>query len=135
MDDFDRPPERSEAERRHPTMQMAKLAVHNMLQEQKKRSSRKDFVSELMLPLSCILLIVAISFTAAPWIKALSFIPPLAAFAYYIYRRVGVIGTLEQRHAALMSRLLIGTFMFGGTFALFCVYILAYVAEAFMRKH
>jgi hypothetical protein len=129
------PPERSEAERRHPTMKMAKLAVHNMMQEQKRRTSKKDFISELMLPLSCVLLAAAISFPAGPWIKALAFMPPMLAFAYYIYRRIGIIGTLETRQAALISRLLIGCFMFGGTFALFGIYVFAFIAEKVVHPH
>lgn len=125
-----------EGRRRRGTMKMATLALHNMLSQEGegRRASRKDFISELMLPVSCGLLIMAICLSGNPALKSCAFVLPLCAFGYYIYRRIGVVATFDNRQAYLIWRLLISTFLFGGTFALFSVYVLAYISQLLMRK-
>ncbi|HEY9790358.1 MAG TPA: hypothetical protein V6D22_08165 [Candidatus Obscuribacterales bacterium] len=125
------------AHRRQGTMKMATLAFQNlnsMQTEAYRKGNSKDFVSELMLPISCVLLIAAIVFSGEPMVKAVAFVLPLLAFAYYLYRRIGVLATFEPRQAFLAWRLLIATFLFGGTFALFTVYVLAYVSQMLMHR-
>jgi hypothetical protein len=132
----DQPNPEEPAHRRQPTLKMATLAFQNMLassQVEDRRSGRKDLISEIMLPLSSILLICAICFSGDPMLKALTFLAPLAATAYYLYRRFGVIATFDSRQAYITWRLLTATFLFGGTFALFCVYGMGYLLVA--TKH
>lgn len=129
MQDLPEQPNQQAAHRRNPTLKMATLAFQNLMQAKNEdpRSSRKDLVSELMLPLSSILLIIAILMPESPALKAACFLLPIAALGYYFYRRFGVIATFDQRQAYIMWRLLGAMFIMGGTFAMFCVYGLAYV--------
>jgi hypothetical protein len=126
----------TQAHRRQGTMKMATLAFQNIVSTEGqayRKGNSKDFLSELMLPISCVLLIAAIVFSGEPMVKSIAFVLPLLAFAYYLYRRIGVLATFETRQAFLTWRLLIATFLFGGTFALFTVYVLAYISQVLMR--
>jgi hypothetical protein len=134
------PPDQSKPEpddaihRRQGTMKMATLAFQNLNIQAERRAGIKDSISEALLPISYVLLIVAVCMSAHPMVKALTFTLPLAAFCYYIYRRVGVIATFDNRQAFLTWRLLIATFLFGGTFALWAVYTLAYIGKLAMHQ-
>lgn len=134
----DQPNEEARPVRRQPTLRMATLAVQNMISSasnETNRSSIRDLASEMLLPISSVLLIAAICVNAQPLIKAACFILPLAALAYYLYRRIGVISTFSSRQAYMTRCLLLATFMMGGTFALFFIYIMAYILEVVVRVH
>jgi hypothetical protein len=124
----DQPAQEKAGPRRHPTLKMASLAVQNMVSAGSSESNRagmKDLASEILLPVSCVLLIVAICISQ-PIIKGCTFLLPIAALSYYLYRRIGVVSTFNSRQAYLMRCLLLATFALGGTFALFFVFVAGY---------
>jgi hypothetical protein len=123
--------------RRQGTMKMAKLALQNLsgaVDDDVRKSSAKDRWSEILLVASSLLLIAAISVPGQPFVKTCAFLVPLAAFAYYIYRRIGIVATFDTRQAYLAWRLLAAAFLFGGTFALFAVYVVADFARTMLHQ-
>ena len=81
-----------------------------------------DVQNALLLPISCLLLVVAICMSCPAPLRMVSFMVPLFCFSYYIANRIGIVRTFNARQAYLTWHVLIATFLLGGTFALFLVY-------------
>ena len=108
----------------------AAAALKHMRQSAKDAIRRtEDFTSELMLPISCILLIIAIWIPGIPQVKAVIFLAPLFAFLYYLRLRIGIACTFNKRQAYLTWHILIATFLLGGTASLVGVYVVAYLTR------
>src|SRR5438309_1200482 len=96
---------------RQDTFASAAAAVRHMRQSAVKEFRRDgDFSSELLLPISSLLLIIAIWIPGQPEIKATAFLLPLGAFLYYLCLRVGIANTFSGRQAYLTWHILIATF-------------------------
>jgi hypothetical protein len=119
------------ASQRQPTLQQAAEAFQYMRESTRIEVKRgTDKANAAVLPVACILLIVAISITATPALKALSFLAPMAAFSYYVAARVGIVRTMNSRQAYLTFHMLIATLLLGGTMALFFLFVLTLMFKA-----
>ena len=121
--------------RRQPVGESAEAGFKHMLESYKSEVRRgDDFRSEIVLPVSCALLVAAILYPDAhPMARAAVFILPLAAFGYYLYLRIGIAATMNNRQAFLTWRLMTVCFLLGGTFTMFAIYTLAWAAHTFLH--
>jgi hypothetical protein len=119
---------------RQPSFASAAAAIRHMraCSAQETRRGGKDFTSELLLPISSLMLIVAIWMPGPAQIRAVAFLLPLCSFFYYLTLRIGVVATFNSRQAYLTWHMLIATFLFGGTSALFGFYVVAYLMRLAM---
>lgn len=90
----------------------------------------EDKPSAWALPLSCVLLFAAIVLPAIPAVKAAAFVLPIAAFTFYIMARLGIVSTFNSRQAYLTWHILIATFLLGGSFSLFMLYVALFFARS-----
>jgi hypothetical protein len=82
-----------------------------------------DLVASAMLPVSSLLLVMAICLIATPQIKMLSFLIPVLALGYFVATRIAIVKTMNQRQAYLTWHILLATFMLGAAFSLFMCYV------------
>lgn len=109
---------------RRPLIIQVMSAIAYMSRSAQTESQRtRDTANAILLPISCVLLMLAICLTNTPELKVLTFALPLITFAYYIATRIGIANTFTPRQAYLNWHILIATFLLGGTTSLFLVYL------------
>jgi hypothetical protein len=109
---------------RLPPLQQFTTAVSYMRDSANNEFKRAgDARNAMLLPISCLLLVTSICISCPPQLRVAAFIVPLFCFAYYIAMRIGIVRTFNTRQAYLTWHVLIATFLMGGTFALFLVYV------------
>jgi RsiW-degrading membrane proteinase PrsW (M82 family) len=113
----------AQAQRLPPLQQLA-TAVNYMREAANNEFKRAgDTRNAMLLPISCLLLVASICVSCPPQLRAVTFVVPLFCFTYYIANRIGIVRTFNPRQAYLTWHVLIATFLMGGTFALFLVYV------------
>ncbi len=114
----------SEQSQRQPLINQVTSAVVYMSRSAQTESQRtRDTANAILLPISCVLLMLAICLTNTPELKVITFALPLITFSYYIATRIGITNTFTPRQAYLSWHILIATFLLGGTMSLFLVYL------------
>ena len=99
-------------------------------EEEGKNLRGSDLGSVVLLPVSCLLLVVASWAFSSAEIRAVLFVLPLMAFFYYIGIRLGIVRSFSTRQAYVTWHILVATFLLGCTFTLF----LAFVKEAILKN-
>lgn len=82
-----------------------------------------DFLSVVLLPASCALLVAVSWYFTSVEVRTALFLLPLMAFGYYIGVRVGIVRGLTTRQAFLVWHILMATFLLGCTFTLFMAFL------------
>ncbi len=95
--------------------------LRNSAQIEGSKLRGSDTPSVILLPASCLVLVLIAWSGASPSVLSGLFVLPLAAFFYYIGSRLGIVKSLTTRQAYLMWHILMATFLLGVTFAVFLV--------------
>jgi hypothetical protein len=113
---------------RRPLYVQVMEALLFMQQAAKEESKRNvDKATAVLLPLSCFVLIgLAYFMKAAPQIRHVVFLAPLAMFGYFLAVRIGIVKSMTPRQAYLTCHMLIACFLLGVTVSVMIfVYVLS----------